>query len=119
VQDDKSRLQSTMSDKESVWQLVLEWQNMTDGWRSPMSKYRRRKRWVWRLLSFVFVLLLPWWLSAIMLIGWYSLKWLLKRSPVALNIVQHVAEFADHLPVGLRRAAGVPNAHPRLGTLRW
>jgi hypothetical protein len=47
----------TMSDKE--WQLVLEWQNMTDGWNSPMSKYCRRKRWGWMLL-FVFVLLLPW-----------------------------------------------------------
>ncbi len=53
-----------MSDKEFVWQCVLEWQNMTDGWRSPMSKYRRGKRWGWWLLL-AWLILLPWWLSDI------------------------------------------------------
>lgn len=53
-----------MTDKEFVWQCVLEFQNMRDGWRSPMSKYRRGNRWGRRLL-FVFLLLLPWWLGDI------------------------------------------------------
>jgi hypothetical protein len=48
-----------MSDKEYAWQITLEWQNMTDGWRAPMSKARRAMRWN-RGLIFVFILLLPW-----------------------------------------------------------